>query len=52
VVTWKGKASAWKVTLKVGRKILAARVAGSKHSHTFTLRGGKGAVSATVKSTT
>ena len=49
VVTWKGKATAWKVTLRVGKKILTAKVAGSKHAHTFTLRGGKGAVSATVK---
>jgi len=48
-VTWKGKASSWKVTLHVGRKTLTAKVAGTKHAHTFTLKGGKGAVSATVK---
>jgi hypothetical protein len=49
VVTWKGRASSWKVTLKVGKKTLTAKVAGPKHTHTFTLRGGRGAVSATVK---
>ena len=29
--------------LKVGKKVLTAKVAGSEHTHTFTLRGGKGA---------
>ena len=49
-MTWKGKAQSWKVTLHVGKKLLSAKVAGTKHSHTFTLRGAKGTVSATVKS--
>jgi len=50
VVTWKGKAAAWKVVLKVGGKIASAKVKGSVHTHTFTLRGAKGAPRATVKS--
>ncbi len=31
-VTWKGKAQSWKVTLHVGKKLLSAKVAGTKHS--------------------
>jgi roadblock/LC7 domain-containing protein len=49
VVTWKGKASSWTVTLKVGKKKVAATVSGSVHSRAFTLHGAKGQASATVK---
>ena len=50
VVTWKGKASAWKVLLKVGKQTASAKVKGSVHTHTFTLRGAKGTPHASVKS--
>jgi dipeptidyl aminopeptidase/acylaminoacyl peptidase len=49
VVSWKGKASSWAVTLKVGKKKAAATVAGNLHVRAFTLRGAKGTISATVK---
>jgi len=50
VVTWKGKASAWKVQLKVGKLTVAVKVKGTVHTHTFTLHGAKGTPRATVKS--
>ena len=47
-VTWKGRTSnKWKVTLKVGKKTAAAKVAGAVHAHTFTVAG-KGTVTAAV----
>jgi hypothetical protein len=50
VVTWKGKASTWKVTLKVGKQTVATKVKGTLHTHTFTLHGAKGTARASVKS--
>jgi TolB protein len=47
-VRWRGTAKAWKVTLKVGRKTVTARVRGSVHSHAFVLPNAKGRVSAHV----
>src|SRR5262249_49977126 len=47
-VRWRGRATAWKVTLKVGRRTVSARVRGSVHSRTFVLPGAKGRVSAHV----
>jgi TolB protein len=49
LVRWKGKARAWKVTLRVGHRSASAKVKGTIHSHTFVLPGAKGAVSASVK---
>jgi len=49
VVTWKGNATAWTVVLAVGRLTVMANVKGSVHSHTFTLRGAKGAAHAVVR---
>jgi hypothetical protein len=49
VVSWKGKAQSWTVTLKVGKKKVEATVEGAVHSRAFTLRGAKGKVSAAVK---
>ena len=51
-VTWKGKAAAWRVTLKVGAKKVAAKVKGTVHKRAFTIRGVTGKPHATVKSTT
>ena len=48
VVTWKGDADEWKVQLRVGRQSATAKVNGSVHTHTFTLRGAKGARHASV----
>ena len=50
VVTWKGKAAAWKLLLKVGKQTVSAKVKGSVHTHTFTLHGARGTPRATVKS--
>lgn len=47
-VTWKGAASTWKVTLKVGAKTVHAKVKGKVHRHVFTIRKGKGKIHATV----
>ena len=41
-VRWRGKAPAWKVTLRVGKKTATARVKGTVHSHTFVLHNAKG----------
>jgi dipeptidyl aminopeptidase/acylaminoacyl peptidase len=49
LVRWTGKASEWKVTLKVGRKTASTTVRGAVHSHTFVLPGAKGHASASVK---
>jgi hypothetical protein len=49
LVRWNGKASEWKVTLKVGRKTASAKLRGTIHSHTFVLPGAKGHASASVK---
>lgn len=48
-VTWKGKASAWTVVLRIGRLTVMASVKGSVHSHTFTLRGARGVTDAVVR---
>lgn len=48
IVRWTGKASEWRVTLKVGKTKAGATVKGSLHSHTFTLPRAKGAASARV----
>ena len=42
LVRWNGKAPAWKVTLRVGRKTASVKVKGSIHAHTFVLAGAKG----------
>ena len=49
IVTWRGKATAWTVLLRVGRLTVMADVKGSVHSHTFTLRGAKGITDAVVR---
>jgi len=49
VVSWKGKASAWAIVLRVGRLDVLAHVKGSVHHHTFVLRGAKGIVRAVVR---
>ena len=49
VVTWKGAAAKWKVTLKVGKKTVSATVKGSLHKKVFTIRGASGKAKATVK---
>ena len=49
LVRWSGKAPAWKVTLRVGRKTASVKVKGSIHAHTFVLAGAKGRASAVVK---
>jgi dipeptidyl aminopeptidase/acylaminoacyl peptidase len=48
-VTWRGKATRWKVILKVGTKTVSATVKGVVHSHTFVVPGPKGRVSVHVK---
>src|SRR5262245_27653254 len=48
LVTWKGNALAWTVTLKVGKKKVAATVIDG-HSRTFVLRGARGKPTATVR---
>jgi WD40-like Beta Propeller Repeat len=48
LVKWSGRAAAWNVILKIGKKTHTARVKGSVHSHVFVLPGAHGAVSARV----
>jgi hypothetical protein len=48
VVTWKGTAPIWTITLKVGKKKVTTTLNGSAHSYGFTLRGAKGKASARV----
>ncbi|MBV8079191.1 MAG: PD40 domain-containing protein [Actinobacteria bacterium] len=48
LVTWNGRARAWKVTLHVGRKTETAIVKGSLRRHAFVLHGAKGAIKVTV----
>jgi WD40-like Beta Propeller Repeat len=48
IVTWKGKAPAWMVLLRVGDLDVMARVKGSVHRYTFTVHARKGITRAVV----
>ena len=49
VVSWTGKAPAWKASLTVGKTTVSVRVAGAIHAHTFHLPGATGRVTARVQ---
>ena len=51
-VTWKGVATTWQVTLKVGTRTVKAKVKGSVHKRVFKIRNGKGTPHAVVMGTT